>query len=213
MLYPLSYRRRSARLAPWACASDADHLRGGGQHEWLGTEDRARVPLARETVERRRAANTAELGSTTSPGSHQRRNARGALVWWFPSHARLELGKTLALDPVPTYRKVPEAFTEAELEMVLAAARSTHQRAASALGFLLMPVCPPDPVADAHFGVDDSKNLMRSPRRACIAPVDLRPTGMAARPGGLAPRPCRFSALSPRRFPSTLISSATFNLG
>jgi integrase/recombinase XerD len=65
-------------------------------------------------------------------GSHQRRNARAALVWWY----RVELGRTLHIDVQPSVRKVPEAFTEAQLQRVLDAARATHRRAAPCLEFL-----------------------------------------------------------------------------
>jgi integrase/recombinase XerD len=65
-------------------------------------------------------------------GSHQRRNARAALVWWH----RVDLGVTLRLDSVPRTVKVPEAFTEAELELVLQAARATHPRASATISFL-----------------------------------------------------------------------------
>jgi hypothetical protein len=51
-------------------------------------------------------------------GSHQRTNARAALVWWH----RVELGVTLRLDQVSATRKIPEAFTEPQLEVVLQAA-------------------------------------------------------------------------------------------
>jgi hypothetical protein len=40
-------------------------------------------------------------------GSHQRRNARAALVWWH----RVELGQTLRMASVASVRKVPKAFT------------------------------------------------------------------------------------------------------
>jgi site-specific recombinase XerD len=66
------------------------------------------------------------------PGSHQRRNARAALVWWY----RTQLGRTLRVPVVVSDVKVPEAFSDVELAQILEAARVTHPRASAVLLFL-----------------------------------------------------------------------------
>lgn len=56
------------------------------------------------------------------PGSHQRRNARAALLW----RHRENLRSPLSLAPQHARQKVPVAFTEEELHRVMKKARLVH---------------------------------------------------------------------------------------